>query len=700
MVRRWVTHSLSGRVGIVALVSVVIFGSALVSILLMIAYKEGLKEATEKALIEGRYQAEKIRLEFMSSRAIASTLADSMMVSREQKIPRDVASSILIQTMKSHSQLTGVGAIFEPNAFDERDLDFAGTGGYHDQTGRFIPYATQTNNGIELVPSVGYESESFYLEPQKTKKIFITEPYVYPVNGNDVLMITLCYPLLDNGQFRGMIGLDTSLSNVQEIVSNVRPMGGYSSLITSGGLYAAHGNSVDVIGKHLTDVPEGVRVSERFGTREEFVFEDTVAGISGTALRTFIPIQLDDSERSWYLEVTIPKSQALINFYAVLRWSLIVGSICLVVMALTIVGMTRRIVKPLTLLENELYGLAESGGDLTRVFEIRGHDEIARVSDALNRFLASLRNIVSAISRDAKEVTACGEEINNTSNQAGEAGMSMAKDIGTIAEGARRQASLVAQILSIGERVVHLVDMSTQRAAESLTQAVRSAGIAREGLKNTAITIKEVSVVNDSMSNVGSAVESLGHHIVDIDKLMVTVGSIAAQTNLLALNAAIEAAHAGEHGRGFAIVAEEVRKLADESANAAKQVSSVIRLILQEADTVSSTVETSRKLYAALVDSIHAGSVLLTHITEEAQRLEENTTTIKNDLYKVADVTAEILAATREISVIAIEFANHAESAAAVAEEHAASVAEINDASENLVILGRDLLGGVNHFTY
>ena len=187
---------------------------------------EAIKIAKENISNLAKSEAGNIKAEIELSLDAARTLADilSTQITDNKKLTRDKVNSMLISVLKNNEKFLGTYTLWEPNAFDGKDNEFIDTEG-HDGTGRFIPYWTRTaDGGIAVDPLADYTIKGagdYYQLPKETKKECILEPYTYPVQGKEILLTSLVVPIIVEGKFYGIAGIDISLDFLQNITDNI-----------------------------------------------------------------------------------------------------------------------------------------------------------------------------------------------------------------------------------------------------------------------------------------------------------------------------------------------------------------------------------------------------------------------------------------------------------------------------------------------
>jgi methyl-accepting chemotaxis protein len=310
--------------------------------------------------------------------------------------------------------------------------------------------------------------------------------------------------------------------------------------------------------------------------------------------------------------------------------------------------------------------------------------------DGYNGMRAKVADLVGQISSETQAVAAASQQMATTSEESGRAVGEIASAVGEVAAGAERQVRTVGEARELTEEIVVSTRASAENTAETVRAAEQARAVAEEGASAIAEATDAMEAVQASSSEVTSVIRDLGAKSEQIGGIVSTITGIAEQTNLLALNAAIEAARAGEQGRGFAVVAEEVRKLAEESQEAARSISGLIDQIQRETgravDVVengarqtqdgAATVEQARTSFLQIGTSVQdmTGRVeqiatAVGEISERANRMEQNMSEVVSVAEQSSASTEQVSASTQQTSASTQEIAASAQELAKTAEE-------------------------------
>lgn len=358
----------------------------------------------------------------------------------------------------------------------------------------------------------------------------------------------------------------------------------------------------------------------------------------------------------------------------------------------------RLIVTPLSTLLTEVHRLA--AGDLKnrQVHEVYYNDEVGQLTQEFDEMASHLHKLVKNISEASTQLALSSEDLNRSAEEAAKVTEQVTMAIEEVAQGAQSQSLVIDETVVSVENMVaaitHIADNS-----DTVSVAVsKTVDAAIAGAKSAESVAEQMNSIQETVESSAQAVKKLGDRSQEIGQIIDTISGIASQTNLLALNAAIEAARAGENGRGFAVVAEEVRKLAEQSKEAAAQIGAMISDVQSEtgkAVTAMNMGSQEVKLGAQVVAS--AGENFK-EITSLVNNVSSQSMEISAAIEEMSATSEEIAITVKNIDQVGRRAAGKTQTVSAATEEHSASIQEILAASQSLASTAKNLQDAVEFF--
>lgn len=372
------------------------------------------------------------------------------------------------------------------------------------------------------------------------------------------------------------------------------------------------------------------------------------------------------------------------------------GCVSLIIGAVLGIVITRKIRDPILLMLAQTQNFA--AGDWRQPVRINNGDEIGDLAEALNTMRNNTRELIRQINDSVEQVAASSEELTASAEQSAQAANQVAGAITDVAKGASVQLQAVEEAAGVVEQMSVSIQSVAAKAEEVATTSASASHSAQGGRKGVEQVVCQMVNIENSVGESAGLVAKLGERSKEIGQIVDTIAGIAGQTNLLALNAAIEAARAGEQGRGFAVVAEEVRKLAEQSQDAAKQIALLISEIQGDTDKAVETMAAGNrevKRGTEVVNSSGQGFEEIANIIEQVSGQVEG---ISVAIVQMTGGSQQIVSTVQKIDRISKEAAGLTETVSAATEEQSASMEEIASSSRALAKLAEDLRGAVAKF--
>ena len=339
-----------------------------------------------------------------------------------------------------------------------------------------------------------------------------------------------------------------------------------------------------------------------------------------------------------------------------------------------------------------------SQADLTQRINIKTKDEIEQLSNAFNNLVDSMHNIVSQIQSTADKVATFSQQLSSSTQQVNASTQEVSISIQQINKGAVNQAKRLDETKKIIEEAVTSLRKMADNAQTATGKVVEASNQAEGGQESAKRTAEKIDYLTDAVANSAATIQLLAERSEKIGEITKTITSIADQTNLLALNAAIEAARAGEAGRGFAVVAEEIRKLAENSANAVKEIDNLIKSIQSDVAQAVGSIEKSNKEAQEGREAVTKIAQLLVEINKSVQEASFLTKQISEATQEQVKENERMMKATEEVVAIAQESVSATEKVSSSVEEQTASMQEMASSAQELARLAMELKDMVAKF--
>ncbi|WP_341285293.1 methyl-accepting chemotaxis protein [Priestia megaterium] len=526
-------------------------------------------------------------------------------------------------------------------------------------------------------------SRPWYTEAKNhSGEVILTEPYVDATTGNMVITIAT-----ESADKSGVVAIDLKLDAISTLTSKTKiGKEGFSFIIDGKGKVLSHPDF-----KAGDDVNDVARLKKLVGSGQtNGSYNYTLNGEDKNLM------YMKNDITGWKIGASYNKAEINDLAQPIINKSIIVTIVILILAIVITYFVVAAIIRPI----NRLKAISEkvANGDLTQTVEIKSQDELGKLGESFNKMIYSLREMVHSITNTSVNLASSSEELSASTEENVSSIRQISESIQEISNGSNdqlRSTNTVSKVINdISEDINRMgtnIDSVTNATLDTSKKANDGVGVINEA-------IKQINVVKETASNTEKDFNILVEKAHEIMKFNEIISDIAQQTNLLSLNAAIEASHAGDKGKGFAVVADEIRKLAEESRDAAKQIgflieniqTSVTNASVSMSDSVSSVESGSEKV-------LEAGKTF-EDIVQQINELSVSMKEISTFATNIGQGTEEMVQSFTEISNVSEEITSSIDNVASVTEQQNASMEDISKASESLTRMAEELKDLISHF--
>ncbi|MEH7651416.1 methyl-accepting chemotaxis protein [Bacillus safensis] len=583
------------------------------------------------------------------------------------------ADSLKASNLQEKNRSATIKELQQFGKINEKDVSaiYAGS-----EKGLFMQYPVQKMpDGYDPRERPWYQEA---LNAENGKQV-ITKPYVAASTGK--MVITIAQKMKDGS---GVIGLDMEIDSLLQKLKEIKiGQKGYAFIMEKDKTVLAD----------PTQKP-GSQVNENLAS---IIFKNKEGSGSYTLKGTDKKVAYVTNELTgWKIGGTMLVSEVEEAAKPVFNTAIIVFSVTLILAGTLIFFIVRSISKRLSNLAR--FSKKVSEGDLRDKLQIQSDDEIGQVGKGFNTMIDSLRSLIGAVQTSVENVASSSEELTASAGQTSKATEHITLAIEQFSSGNESQNDKV-ELSSVELEEMNRGLQNMNESAESIAaSSIKSTDIAGEGGQLVEKTASQMNVIDQSVKKAENVISALENKSKDITQILGVINGIADQTNLLALNAAIEAARAGESGRGFSVVAEEVRKLAVQSANSAKEIENLIKEIVQDIDV-------SQEVFTAVNREVQSGlsfteqtKVSFHNIFDMTKEISNQLQTMNQTVVQLSKGSAHVSEAVREIADVSRESSANIQDIAASAEEQLASMEEISSSSATLSSMAEELRDLISKF--
>lgn len=491
-----------------------------------------------------------------------------------------------------------------------------------------------------------------------------------------------------SGEVIGVQGLDVSLDGLTNEIKKIKiGNDGYVILTDSEGMIIADPQKPENNSQKLADVPALNQLAKMSSGTADLRIDG----------KEYLANVFTSPETNWRLISLLPTVEVMASAKEINKMLAIVAVICIVAGIGVAFFMARSIVRPVTALAVVAQRVAD--GDLMVEVQTRGtKDEIGLLENCIARMVENLRDMIGKTARTAEQLAASSQQLTASADQSAQAVNQVASSITGVGKGLTAQLTAANNTTVVMEQMSASIQKVSANANEVAGQSAYAADEAIDGGKSIDKAVNQMTTIAQSVQVVAKAVAKLSDQSKEIGQIVDTISGIAGQTNLLALNAAIEAARAGEQGRGFAVVAEEVRKLAEQSQEAAKQIGTLIAQIQGDTGKAVEAMNSGAREVQLGTEVINNGGQAFQKIANLVTQVSGQVKEISVAIEQMAVGSQQIVGDVKQINELSQKAAEDAQTVSAATEEQSASMEEIASSSQSLARLAQELQETVEKF--
>ncbi|GIU06024.1 MULTISPECIES: methyl-accepting chemotaxis protein [unclassified Shewanella] len=483
------------------------------------------------------------------------------------------------------------------------------------------------DKSVEIPADFDGRTRPWYRDAYNSHEIITTVPYV-DISGDTVVTLAKRF----NGQVSGVLAADLSISYITQQIDNLNiANSGFAFLLDENNKILAFRDrnyaqqDAKRLSQQLTQSNiQSLRNSSEVSTIEWQDGRDKL--ISLTPLKG----------TNWTLGLIEDKSLAYQAIEQQILQSLIAVTILAIIILLIASVSVSYLFKPLQQLSLAIEALSKGDGDLTQRFAANREDEIGQLERHMNRFLASLQQMIKAISNDTELLIQQIHESSDIAAKASDGVNGQHQDVDQIATAIHEMSATASEVANHAEMTASASQVSTQACIEGNDVIVKSSD--------------SIELLSEQLSDASKVVSALEKNATDINQILSTIQAIAEQTNLLALNAAIEAARAGEQGRGFAVVADEVRVLSHRTQDSTEEIRAMIATLQQNSQQAVASMASSTDIAHTSVEFANQAKQSLESITHSITEISDMATQIASAAEEQRAVSEDISRNTQAIS--------------------------------------------------
>jgi methyl-accepting chemotaxis protein len=542
-------------------------------------------------------------------------------------------------------------------------------------------------SGINSLEGTNLSQMNYFINAKNNNSTYVSPVKKSIVTGNPIVVVST--PILDgNNNFIGIVLESVSLKDLSKsFIDNTSiDNTGEFYIVQTDGTMVANKNPKEVLKKDLLNTAEGKAiVSSKSGSKSY-----NYLGVNSLCVYNY------DSKLGWIFVANIPTSEVSQTSLGVIKITFSVIALTIIISIILSLAIAKRISGPILKLSEVMKKTAE--GDFTVEIEKDSNDEIGHMTEKLSHTISGMRNSIGLIKNCSVDIDNSSEMLYTTSSDMVSTVNEVANAIGEVASGATTQAQDLMDIVNKLSDFSDELDETNSKLDKVNNGISEAESKALDGNTQVDLLIQSLVDVKNAFDGVVERINGLGDAVSQIGNITDAINDISEQTNLLALNAAIEAARAGEHGKGFAVVADEVRKLAEESKKSSEEIIELVKVIGSETKEVVDTTKSVEGFLEGQAEAANNTVITFYDIIEAVTNIATLMAEANASIGTIMEAKNSVSDKVQNVSAVAEEVSASAEEISASSEEMLASSEEVQNHARKMKDSATELMNDISKF--